>query len=83
MKRRIWIYPENCTGCLRCALACSYFATKEREFNISRAKIAILPGWQQRDFDIELDDECNHCGICVEYCEFGALSRAETEAHIG
>ncbi len=83
MKRQVVISPDHCTGCLRCALACSYFTTKEREFNLSKARIKVLPGWQQRDPEVSLDGECNHCGICVEYCEFGVLSRAETGTRAG
>ena len=80
MKHTISIAPENCSGCLRCALACSFFTTSEREFNISKSKITVLPGWQQGEFEITLGEECNHCGICVQYCEFGALTQTREEA---
>jgi Fe-S-cluster-containing hydrogenase component 2 len=74
---RVLVVPENCSGCLRCALACSFYTTPEREFNVSRSRIMILPGWDQRHFEVTLTDECTHCGICVQYCEFGALSRVQ------
>ena len=75
MATEILVDPEQCSGCLRCALACSFFTSPEREFNLSQSKITVLPGWEQGEFEITLSEECTSCGICVKYCEFGALSQ--------
>ncbi|MFC2006059.1 4Fe-4S binding protein [Chloroflexota bacterium] len=30
---------------------------------------------QDHEFDISFSTECDHCGICVKYCFYGALKR--------
>ncbi|MBA3036863.1 MAG: hypothetical protein FP814_10275 [Desulfobacterium sp.] len=72
---RITIAPDLCTGCLRCALACSFFTSPEKTFNLSNSRITVLPGYDLRQFEIAFKDACDQCGICVQYCEFGALNR--------
>ena len=62
--------PENCTGCLICQLQCSFQYYKE--FNPSKSKIFII----QSEYDtrnIDFADDCKNCGICAEYCAYGAL----------
>ena len=76
-KADVVVSPEHCSGCLRCALACSFFTSREREFNLSRSKIAVVPGWEQGMFEITLSEDCTHCGVCVPYCDFGALSQGQ------
>ena len=73
----ISIAAEHCSGCMRCALACSFFTTRERVFNLSKSKIVVVPGWEQGQFEITLNEECTHCGVCVPYCDFGALSQGQ------
>ena len=75
MATEILVDPEQCSGCLRCALACSFFTSPERTFSLSQSKITVVPGWEQGQFEIRLSEECTGCGICVKYCEFGALSQ--------
>ena len=77
----IYIDQDRCSGCMRCALACSFFATTEREFNLSKSKITILPNWEQGIYDVAISDECTKCGICVHYCEFGVLSGGKEVVH--
>ena len=77
MMAEIFVAPENCSGCLRCALACSFFKSPERKFNLSQSRITVLPGWEQGEYEITLSEECDGCGICVEYCEFGVLSKSK------
>ena len=69
--------PELCTGCLRCAMACSFFNSGKREFNLSEANIRIEADIIDFEFKIVILDSCTRCGICVEYCEFDALSQVE------
>ena len=38
---KILIKEEGCSGCYLCMLACSFFITEEKEFNLSKAKIKI------------------------------------------
>lgn len=65
--------PQACSGCLRCALACSFFGSPERTFNLSKSRIKVVPAWNQEHFEIAFTEECIGCGTCVKYCEFGAL----------
>ena len=69
------IAAEHCSGCLRCALACSFFTSPQRAFNPAKSKIQVLPGLEEGQFDVVLDEGCTHCGICVDYCEFGVLGK--------
>lgn len=78
----ILIAPEQCSGCLRCALACSFLKSPERKFNLSQSRITVLPDWEQGVYEITLSEECDGCGICVDYCEFGVLGRSK-KAHYG
>lgn len=73
MKEIIIDQKENCSGCLLCALACSFF-TGEKKFNPSEAKISIKRNQQNR-FLVELRDDCTRCGMCVNYCHFGVLAK--------
>ncbi|MBU1052341.1 MAG: 4Fe-4S binding protein [Proteobacteria bacterium] len=71
--KKITISPEFCTGCLRCSLACSFFTSTEKAFNISKSKIMVVPFYNMESFEITLKNDCDLCGICVQYCEFDAL----------
>ena len=71
----ISIAAEHCSGCLRCALACSFFTSLEGAFNPSQSKIQVTPGPEDGQFEVKLTEDCTHCGICVDYCEFGVLSQ--------
>jgi ferredoxin len=83
MPIEIQIDQDNCSGCMRCALACSFFTTSEREFNPSKSKITILPNWEQGIYEVALSDDCTNCGICVPYCEFHVLKRGKEVAPNG
>ena len=80
MSAEIHVDQDRCSGCMRCALACSFFTTPEREFNLSKSKITVMPNWEQGIYDVTITDECTKCGICVPYCEFGVLSREKEVA---
>lgn len=61
--------PDNCTGCLRCELACSDLHTKR--FALSEARIRIELDREQ--CTISFSRECRRCGICADHCLYGAL----------
>jgi Fe-S-cluster-containing hydrogenase component 2 len=65
----IEVIPEQCTGCLRCQLACSEQYTKT--FNPSAARIQVIH--KGPDCEIFFTPECTGCGICVEQCFYDAL----------
>ena len=74
-----WLIQTNasaCTGCLRCALACSEKNTGR--FNPFAAHISI----EINDIEnsISFDEGCTFCGVCVEQCLYGALSKTRREA---
>jgi len=68
------IAQENCSGCLSCALACSFFNTPERVFNPARAYVRIERREGQNRFVVSYLDECLECGVCVERCNYGVLA---------
>ena len=70
----ISVTAENCSGCLLCCLACSFFTSPERVFNLSRSMIKVRRA-QDRRFRIEFSEDCTACGICVDYCHYGVLSK--------
>jgi len=72
-KFQIDAVPANCAGCLRCELACSDTYTKS--FNPSAARIRVVMSGE--DCRIDFTEECIECGICVDQCFYGALSKSE------
>jgi Fe-S-cluster-containing dehydrogenase component len=70
-KYRIETFDEKCTGCLRCALACSDLYSGSFNPALSRIRIAISID----DWAIELAEDCNECAACVDHCFYGALQR--------
>ncbi len=75
-KFKIQVTTERCTGCLLCQLACSELYT--RVFNPSAARIRVDVSGV--DCSIRFTEECNDCGICVDYCFYGALQKTQKEA---
>jgi Fe-S-cluster-containing hydrogenase component 2 len=60
---------ENCTGCMRCQLACSELHT--RKFNLHGARIKVnLSG---TECTIEFGEDCTGCGVCADNCLYDAL----------
>ncbi len=62
-------HPEKCTGCLTCEGACSNV-----HFNTGgggeRSAIRITEEKGVRSANV-----CNQCGLCIDMCSVGALSR--------
>lgn len=74
-KYSIHVITNNCTGCLRCQLACSDAYTKA--FNPSQARIRVTVTGE--DCAIGFSDDCTECGICADNCYFGALEKSRKE----
>ncbi len=74
-KYLIDVATERCSGCLQCDLACSDAYTNS--FNPSIARIQVT--MNERDRRIRFTDKCVSCGICVDQCLFGALSKTRQE----
>lgn len=77
----ITIDEVKCTGCRICQLRCSI--SHENAFNLSLSRIKISRLVQeQSEYRISITDQCDDCGICVRYCPYGALTRAEREKRV-
>jgi Fe-S-cluster-containing hydrogenase component 2 len=74
-KYSIQIYTDNCTGCLRCQLACSELNT--RAFNPAEAKIRVEVSGAR--CSIGFIEGCNECAICADNCFYDALQKAPKE----
>ncbi len=70
---RIAVVPERCSGCLRCALACSFHESAPPTFNVSRSRIQVSPD-RDGGFEIAFSEDCVLCGRCIDHCEFGVLT---------
>ncbi len=64
-------FQERCTGCLRCALACSELCTGS--FCPSRAYIEVIEGPEA--FSVRFKDDCTRCGACADSCFYDALEK--------
>lgn len=80
MGKKIFVFPEICSGCKNCQMWCSLQQKDRNEFSPSYSKIRIL-----RDVDETFDEPLVNCTaqgcalnekgepICVEMCPTGAL----------
>jgi anaerobic carbon-monoxide dehydrogenase iron sulfur subunit len=62
-------HPENCTGCYSCEKACSKVHFKTEDGG-ERSAIRISGEDGARKASV-----CNQCGLCIDMCSVGALSR--------
>ncbi len=74
-KFQITTNPENCTGCLRCQLACSEHNTKR--FNPSAARIQVIIS--DAECTITFAEDCTGCGVCADNCLYDALQKIAKE----
>ncbi len=69
MPKTLVIFPDKCTGCHRCELWCAM--NKEGLINPAKARLKVL----RREPSIDVAAICLQCGICINACLYGALSR--------
>ena len=74
MRKTILIDYDKCTGCLMCAMACSF--NKTSTFNPARARIGIV-NWEEKALIVPI--MCQHCEepVCVACCPVDAMSKDE------
>ena len=72
----IEVHPENCTGCERCGMVCSFH--HEQESSITKSRIKVLHDTDRFAWDCPL--LCTQCAEapCIESCSVGALNRDES-----
>ncbi len=75
---RFKIDSDKCTGCLLCALACSFVKTQAFGLAQSRVQIGrdLVKGPQER-YSISFSDNCDGCGVCAHYCNYDAIQRLQ------
>ena len=74
---KIWLYPKQCRGCLRCELACSYHQSGHKMFNPRLSSTRVTRNNDNKEISMVLDETCDLCEneehpLCVKSCVFGA-----------
>jgi len=70
----ISIDATRCTGCLLCELRCSLRFIKA--FSPAKAAIAVYRKVESADeYGVTFNDSCDNCGLCVQFCNYGALTQ--------
>lgn len=86
-KRCLWcdlpiiIDETKCVGCSTCAFWCSFSSNKT--FNPANGKIKIVSPERGSTFaqpEIVFAEDCDTCGICVNYCAYGALAKGKLDS---
>lgn len=72
MIKELSIDQKLCTGCMICQQLCSY--TFSGIYNTENAYIVVKPSYKETAFEVAFKPECTKCGICVVYCNYGALN---------
>jgi carbon-monoxide dehydrogenase iron sulfur subunit len=70
MAKMLMIYPDRCTGCHNCELACSFFHDGEFRLPVSRIHVHT---WEMEG--ISVPTTCEQCGDapCVAVCPTSAM----------
>ncbi len=70
MAKMLMIYPDRCTGCQNCTLACSAFHDGEFRPHTSRIQVTT---WETEGFS--MPTTCQQCedAPCVAVCPTGAM----------
>ncbi len=72
---KITVFAEKCSGCLLCALVCSFHKGEESSFQLSQSRIQIRRVKGKQMFTVGFLESCDNCGLCANYCLNGALIR--------
>ena len=68
----------KCVGCLLCELRCSL--RFEKAFNPAEAAIAIRRKVKSAsEYEISFNEICDNCGLCVQFCNYGALTQTRNK----
>jgi Fe-S-cluster-containing hydrogenase component 2 len=80
MKKMLMIYPDRCTGCRNCELACSFF--NDGEFRPSSSRIRVH-SWEIEG--ISVPTTCGQCddAPCVVVCPTGAMYSEPERDRVG
>ncbi|HEX59559.1 MAG TPA: hypothetical protein ENF26_05380 [Methanomicrobia archaeon] len=65
------VRPENCVGCRICQLRCSL--AHAGIFAPTKARIVVQRDFRRHGFSISFKDDCVRCGLCADFCVYGAL----------
>ncbi|MDA0306628.1 MAG: 4Fe-4S dicluster domain-containing protein [Proteobacteria bacterium] len=71
MQKSLVIYPDKCTGCLQCELACSYQA--EGVFNPAKSRIKVFNFHDQGRFVPYTCTQCDEAW-CLHACPVDAIT---------
>jgi len=80
MTKMLMIYPDRCTGCHNCELACSFF--HDREFRLHTSRIHVHT-WEMEG--ISVPTACGQCedAPCVMVCPTSAMHNDPAKDRIG
>ena len=71
---------SRCVGCLLCELRCSL--RFEKAFNPAKAAIRVHRQVDSvNEYDISFTEKCDRCGLCVQFCLYGALTQEGKAKH--
>jgi len=70
---KISVFAEKCSGCLLCALVCSFYRGEQDDFKLSQSRIQIRRVTGKLMFTVDFQESCDGCGLCVDYCLNGAI----------
>lgn len=73
------LYPQKCTGCRACEMACSYVHMKN--INPSLSNIKVTTDKEKGEIYIRINSNCAYCKTpyCQQFCETGAIKVTSKE----